>query len=152
MLKLTAVVCTVMALFSMRSQNEKFSHYKSIETYEVRPGILMMPKYAADGQVCEITLERNHYSDDTAKLDSTIPRNVITEIADELAPVSERGPVTTNFGKEYMSAYAGNGITTFADYQNVSIRIFGIASPITSAGDVVAVIEWKKRTCKIAEK
>lgn len=148
MFKLTALTCTVIALFFFtKPRNEKFSRYKSIETYEIRPGILMMPKYAEDGQVCEITLEKHHYSDNTARLDSTIPHEVITQIADELAPASERGPLTMNTGKEYLSAYGGNGITTFADYQNNSIRIFGIASPITSAGDIVAVIEWKNRTC-----
>ena len=38
-------------------------------------------------------------------------------------------PLTTNIDKKYLSAYSSNSFTTFADYKNVSIRIFGIASP-----------------------
>lgn len=148
MLKLLTVACVVTALLLfVRPQNEKFSSYRAVETYEIRPGILMMPRYTNDGQVCEITLEKHHYSNGTAYLGSTIPRATFIELADELAPQSERGQQTMNFGKEYMSAYGGNSVATFAEYENVSIEISGIASPVTSAGDIVAVIKWKKRTC-----
>jgi hypothetical protein len=95
----------------------------------------------------ENTLEKNHYSNGTAYLDSSIPRETFIELADELVPQSERGKQTVNFGKEYISAYGGNGVATFADYENVSIEISGIASPVASAGDIVAIIKWKKRTC-----
>ncbi len=92
----------------------------------------MMPTYSDDGQVCEITLEKHHYLNEKASLGSAIPRETFTELIDELAPPSERGKQTMNFGKEYMSAYGGNSITTFAEYENVSINIFGIAFPPTS--------------------
>jgi hypothetical protein len=132
------------------AQGDGFSKYRAVEAYEIRPGILMMPKYASDKQVCEIVLERHHYSNETASLDSTMPREVITQIADELAPPRERGPLTTALGRDYLSAYSGNSVTTFADYKNVSIRIFGIASPAgtAAAGDVVAVIHWNDRKCQ----
>lgn len=147
MLKLLSVSSLAALLLFARPQNDKFSRYKSVEAYEVRPGILMLPQYTRDGQVCEITLEKNHYSNGTAYLDSTIPRETFIELADELVPQTERGKQTMNFGKEYMSAYGGNGVVTFADYENVSIEISGLASPAASAGDIVAVIKWKKRTC-----
>jgi len=71
-------------------------------------------------------------------------------MVDELVPLSERCPLTTNLGREYLSAYRGNSVTTFADYKDVSIRIFGIASPTggASVGDVVAVIHWIDRKCQ----
>ena len=147
MLKLLSVVSLAALLLFVRPQNDKFSRYKNIEAYEVRPGILMMPRYTEDGQVCEITLEKHHYSNGTANLGSTIPRETFIELVDELVPRSERGRQTMNFGKEYMSAYGGNGVATFAEYENVSIEISGIASPVASAGDIVAMIKWKKRTC-----
>jgi hypothetical protein len=34
--------------------NSHFSNYKAVEAYEIRPGILMMPRYAKDGSVCEV--------------------------------------------------------------------------------------------------
>lgn len=147
MWKLLSIVCLAALLFLYTPQSDKFSRYKSVETYEVRPGILMMPRYTDDRQVCEITLEKHHFSNGTAFLGSTIPRETFIELADELVPQSERGKQTINFGKEYMSAYGGNGVATFAEYENVSIEISGIASPVASAGDIVAVIKWKKRTC-----
>src|SRR5437764_678419 len=145
MLKLLSVVSLAALLLFVRPQNDKFSRYKNIEAYEVRPGILMMPRYTEDGQVCEITLEKHHYSNGTANLGSTIPRETFIELVDELVPQRERGRQTMNFGKEYMSAYGGNGVATFVEYENVSIEISGIASPVASAGDIVAVIKWKKR-------
>jgi hypothetical protein len=151
MLKLAGAALALTALFLLpKPQSEMFSRYKSVETYEIRPGILMMPKYAEDGRVCEVTLEKHHYSNETASLGSAIPRETITQLVDELVPAKERGPLAMNFGKEYVSAYSGNSITTFAEYENVSIQIFGIASPPTSAGDVVAVIQWKNRGCRLS--
>jgi hypothetical protein len=110
----------------------------------------MMPRYSDAHEVCEIVLERHHYANETANLDSTMPRDVITKIVDELAPPGERGPVVDNVGKDYLSAYTGNAVTTFADYRNVSIRIFGTASAAGdgTAGDVVAVIRWNNTKCQ----
>ena len=148
MLKFTAVASALMALLLfVRPEQDKFSKYKAVETYEIRPGILMMPKYTEDGQVCQITLEKHHFSDETANLSSTIPRETFTQLVDELAPPSERGRQTMNFGREYMSSYSGESVTTFAEYENLSIDIYGKASHQCGAGDVVAVIQWKKRTC-----
>jgi hypothetical protein len=145
MSKTIGFACTVMCLFlSVRPQNDKFLKYRAVESYEIRPGILMMPRYSEDGQVCEVAVERRHFSN----LDSTIPREMLTQIADELVPAGERGPVNPNLGREYLSAYSGNGVTTFADYKNVSIHIFGVASPIGFAGDIVAVIRWNNRRCR----
>lgn len=147
MLKFLSLVSLAALFLFVRPQNDRFSRYKSVEAYEVRSGILMMPRYTEDGQVCEITLEKHHYSNGTANVGSTIPRETFIELVDELVPQSQRGQQTMNFGKEYMSAYGGNGVTTFAEYENVSVHIAGIASPRTSAGDIVAIVKWKKRTC-----
>ena len=149
MSKLICLACAVMSLcFLEGSQSGRFLKYRAIEAYEIRPGILMMPKYSDDGQVCEATIEKHHYSNEGANLDSSIRREVIIQIADELVPLNERGPLITDMGREYISAYSGNSVTTYADYKNVSIRIFGIASPVGSAGDIVAVIHWNNRKCQ----
>jgi hypothetical protein len=148
MLKSALLVSTLMALlFSVRPQNDRFSRYKSIETYEIRPGILVMPRYAADGEVCEITMEKHHFDNGKADLNTTIPRETFIQLVDELAPPNERGRQTMDFGREYMSAYSGHSVTTFAEYENVSIDIVGKASHECGNGDIVAVIKWKKRTC-----
>ena len=55
-----------------------------------------------------------------------------------------------NFGREYMSSYSGHSVTTFAEYENVSIDIYGKASHECGKGDIVTVIKWKNRTCTTA--
>ena len=58
MLKLFSLVVAVMLLLpTTNSGREKFAKYKPVEAYEIQPGILMMPRYSADGQVCEIGIE-----------------------------------------------------------------------------------------------
>jgi hypothetical protein len=149
MSKLIGFACAVMVLFLFgKPQSDRFSKYRAVEAYEIRSGILMMPSYASDGQLCQIELEKRHYSNETAFLDPKLPHEVMMQIIDELVPPSERGPQTMNFGKEYMSAYSGNSVTTFAEYKNVSIDIYREAS---SAGDVVAMIRWKNQGCPLVE-
>lgn len=148
MLRIIWAVGAVAALFLLaKPQTERFSRYKTIETYEVRPGILMMPEYAGDGQVCQITLEKHHFLNETADLSSGVPRETFIELVNELVPIEERGRQTMNFGKEYISSYSGQSSNTFAEYENVSINIFGTQSHRNGMGDIVAVIQWKKRTC-----
>lgn len=149
MWKLIGLTCTVMFLFLFaKPKDDRFLKYKVVETYEVRPGILMMPRYSGDGQVCEIVIEKHHYSNETAILDSTIPRELIMQIVDELVPPNERGSLTINTGSEFMSEYSGNSVTTFAEYKNVSIDIVGMESPLVCAGDIVVLIRWKNRKCQ----
>ena len=149
MSKIIGTVCTSLFLvvFAAPQKGGGFSKYRPIEVYEVRPGILMMPRYADDGQVCEMVVEKQHYSNNKAYLDSTIPREVITRITDELVPASERGAAITNAGKAYISAYTGNSVTSFADYENVSINVYGKTSSASESGDIVAVVHWKNRKC-----
>jgi hypothetical protein len=148
MLKLSILACAVALLFlSPGPQNGKFSKYKAVEAYAIRPGILMMPRYAEDGQVCEITLERTNVSSETINLTPTLPRKTLMELVDELAPVDERGPRTMDFGRDYISQHSGESVTTFAEWKNVAVDIYGRSSTRCGAGDAVAEIRWKKRTC-----
>lgn len=121
--------------------------YPVVNAYEVRPGILMTAKYAEDGQVCEMTLEKRHKTPDKTDFGSTIPREVIKQLIDELAPASERGrPAKRYLRGESESTISGNIEITESEYENISIQILGSLSP-TEFGDVVAAIRWKKRTC-----
>ena len=116
--------------------------YPVVSAYKVRPGILMTAKYAEDGQVCEMVLQR-HYTSDQTDADSTIPAELEDQLVDELAPPVERGPATSRWLK---NSYVAGGVThTERDFENVLIEIDGTAS----AGDKVVVIHWKKRTCAV---
>lgn len=135
----------VFLLLPVNSENERFSKYKRVEAYEVRPGILMMPRYSVNGEVCMVVLQKDHYVNEVVLLDSTLSREEITQILDELVPPSERGPLSTNNEMARLAMYAGNSVTSLLDYKNVSFEISRLAS---SSGDIVAVIQWKGRSCQ----
>jgi len=153
MSKLISLAFTAMlVLLSVNPVHEKFAKYKAIEAYEIRPGILMMPRYSADGQVCEIGLEKLHYSPETIRLDSSLSRKEIDQIFDELVPADERGPKSKDFAGTLITQ-GGHSLTTNIDFENVSIQIYGDASPAagkdgTTVDEVTATLKWKNRKCQ----
>src|SRR5260221_4944238 len=90
----------VMMLFvvTAQPQGDRFSRYKNVEAYEIHPGILMMPRYTQDGDICEIGIEGRHYSPERIRLDSGLSRLEIERIIEELVPVGTRGSRTLAFG------------------------------------------------------
>jgi hypothetical protein len=146
MTRIAGLACAIaFLLLPVNSQNERFSKYQRVEAYEVRPGILMTPRYAADGQVCEVAIQKDHYFNGTIQYDSELPREVVIQIFDELAPPAERGPQTINDELARLSLYAGASVTSFLDYKNVALDV---SRPASSPGDIVAVIQWKGRSCQ----
>src|SRR5690348_11764587 len=89
--------------------------YPAISAYKVRPGILMTAKYAEDGQVCEMILQRRYMPDQT-DADSTISPKVEKKLIDELAPGAERGPESKWLGQD---SFVAGGVTHIEkDFQN----------------------------------
>jgi hypothetical protein len=86
------VFIALLLLGAAEPGRERFAKYKAIEAYEVRPGFIALPRYTANGQVCQIGLEKLHYSPDMVRLDSELDRKDIDEIFNELVPADERGP------------------------------------------------------------
>jgi hypothetical protein len=144
-------LAVVLPILIVKPDSAKFQKYKSVETYEIQSGILMMPRYSEDGQVCEIGLEKRHYSPEEIYLDSTLSREEIDQIADELAPANERGPRT--MGDKDLVSEVGHGLTTISAYENISIEIYSRVLPTSRkreivADDVAATIKWNNRRCQ----
>jgi hypothetical protein len=115
--------------------------YPVVSAYEVSPGILMTAKYAEDGQVCEMVLQRRYMPDQT-DADSTISVKLQDRLLDELASPTERGLATSRW---LGNSFAAGGIThKERDFENVLIEIDGTVS----GGDRFVMIHWKKRTCQ----
>jgi hypothetical protein len=98
-------------------------------------------------------LERRHYSPEKIYLDSTLSREEINQIADELVPTNERGPKTKGIGEGDDMSWSGRGLTTTSAYENVSIEIYSDISATSrkdqiAAGDIAATIKWKNRKCQ----
>jgi hypothetical protein len=139
-----------MLLLSLNPAHEQFAKYKAIEAYEVRPGILMMPRYSGDGQVCEIGLEKLHYSSEMIRLGSELSRKEIDEVFDELVPANEKGPRSKDFLGTLITQVGGS-LTTNIDFQNMSILIYGNAvanKGRTTVDQVAATLKWKNRSCR----
>jgi hypothetical protein len=117
--------------------------YRPVTSYEVRPGILMTPKYAADGLVCEMVLERRHKTETGINFGDLLSKEVVKELVDELVPETERGKNLTEF---LNTTIDGGFVTTEYAYQNVLVRVHGITRPEPS-GDMVVIITWRKRVC-----
>jgi hypothetical protein len=150
MLRLTGVVLAIM-LFSpsFDSAREDFAKYRAVEAYEIRPGILMMPRYSADGHVCEIGLEDLHYTPALVKLDSQLSPTMIDQIFSELVPEDERGPRTAFDG---LISGAGFGQTETKDFEHVSLQIYrkilSDKKKKITVGNPTAVIRWKAHECQ----
>src|SRR5689334_1105781 len=65
--------------------------YPPVQTFVVRPGVLMTATFASDGQVCEIVLEKRHRQTKSISLSPSIESELLDEILNELVPNSERG-------------------------------------------------------------
>ena len=153
MLKMIGIVFGSALLLTLSDHpvRSDFAKFKAVEAYEVRPGILMIPTYSADGQLCEIGLEKLHYSPEVIHLDSTLSRKDIDQIFGELVPSEERGPRPASLLQRGMTTFSGHGMVTDEEYQNVSIRIFGSISEVgetKTPDEVAATLNWKGRKCK----
>jgi len=160
MSRLLGFVClATILLLGAKPQNEMFAKYKSVEAYEIRPGILAMPRYTEDGQVCEIGVERRSYSPEMIRIEESFSQKEIDQIVDELAPPEERGPRSKDFPRD-MTMLEGQTYTTMAVFEDVTIRTSGAIKSeptrwrhfrryrFTTTYNVAFTIQWTKRKCQ----
>lgn len=96
----------------------------------------MMPSYSDDGQVCEIALDKVHYTPELIRLDPSLSCKEIDQIFEELVPADERGPKSKDFEGNLITI-VGHGMTTNMDYENVSIQIYSNALRASKKSEVV---------------
>jgi len=142
---------TVATPHSGLQTDDQFKRYKAVEAYEIRPGILM-PRYASDGRVCEIGLQKRIYSPELIRHGSDLSRNEIDEIAEELAPPDQRGAEAEILAGNEITLTTGRGLTTISDYENVTIETHAWLLPSSDKESTVeqdaAVIRWKHLKCE----
>jgi hypothetical protein len=131
---------------SAQTANDLSAKYGAAhQSYEIRPGIFITVKFAADGRVCEMWLEKRHVqASGTIGLDpTTLSPEETKPIIQELIPLSERGNETKSSGLNRISGIGGD---TLEDYENVSITyIWGVNQ--RESGTAAVVIRWKNRGC-----
>lgn len=125
------------------------ARYQVVTEYEVRPGILMAAKYAADGQACEMILAKRPIPGPAAALGSSIPHNQAQQLIDELAP--DKGKPAKPYPRGNSASTISNNVEfTKTDFENVSVET--LASVTSCPQDnVVIIIRWKKRACAASQ-
>lgn len=130
--------------------------YPVVKAYEVRPGVLMTPRYAGDGQVCEMVLEMRRVTQAGISLAANLTEEEVLKLVEQLVPEDERGKKRMNpsTGKAYNSSFAdGDLITVEYSYDSISVEFVRVGILKGSMlmdrcpSDMVAIIKWKKRTC-----
>jgi len=129
---------------SAQTANELSAKYGAAHSsYEIRPGIFITVKFAADGRAREMWLEKRHVRTSGGVVLDLEPNFLspqeTTPIIEELVPLDQRGKQTSRaaFGD-------GSGTETFEEYENVSIHYYHkyLAGEQVTA---VVVIRWKNR-------
>jgi hypothetical protein len=144
------LVLTAAPVWAQTSSDLNSKYGAPTQSYEIRPGIFLTVKYAADGQVCEMSVEKRHIqASGTIDLDSiTISSEERRMIVDELAPAVKRGERQKDSGDVLI---VGGGGTEIDNYENVSISYHSRYTPSKEAiirGTAAIVIAWKNRPCK----
>jgi|HubBroStandDraft_4_1064222.scaffolds.fasta_scaffold09949_4 hypothetical protein len=107
--------------------------YRQVTSYELRPDVVMTHKYAADGPVCEMALERRQKTETGSFFAASFSEEEVRQLVDELAPEAERG---RNLTRHLNTTVDGVFITTEYTYENVVVHVYGITRP-APAGDKV---------------
>ncbi len=89
MMKLVASICFL--VFVNFQATGRLQKYHAVEAYEIRPGVIVNPIYSANHAVCELSIERRHYSNNVVDMDALMSKEQIVSIFDELISPEERG-------------------------------------------------------------
>jgi hypothetical protein len=132
-----------------QTSNELAAKYKKFAVYEVRPGIMMTASFGDNGQVCEMVLQQNRFSQRRADLGDTISPKLIDKLVDELVPAGERGAEIKDDPKQsFVNGFvSGNIYQVGYNYVNVSIYRLGGIFSACSPGEKLVIIRWKNGTC-----
>jgi hypothetical protein len=125
--------------------NKRFDKYQAIETYEIRPGILITPTYTAQHEICEVAIEKRHYSNNVVDMDAELSDEQIQELFEELVPKSERGQLAWNLGEGTERTDTDGGVSvTYVPYKNVTFAKYRKAK---HQNYLAAIITWKTPRC-----
>jgi hypothetical protein len=144
MAKICILLLTIGVAALGQTSADLSAKYPRVTAYKVRPDVLMTARFAADGQVCEMTLERRQKTDTGIVFGETFSDAEVRSLIDNLVPEHERGRNLTPVLNETVS---GGFLTEEDTYENVHIRVDGITRPAGAAGKRVITITWPKRLC-----
>jgi hypothetical protein len=131
---------------------QKYKVSSSIESYDVRPGIIATISYGEDGQVASILIAPPVAYDTIGIPKNEMPLKLVEEVLNELVPVSKRGEVCDDYGAMCSGSFL---CSQRVDFENVSISssVRGIWKPnVVSPPNATVryvLIEWIKCAGKL---
>jgi hypothetical protein len=128
-------------------QVDEYKQYRAVHSYEIRPGVLISPSYSDEGRVCEIAIEKRHYSGKAVDVDAAMSSEEIELLFDELAPLEERGQLKFPDVVELTEEHGWFRMTTIP-YKNVSLQMYG---RVESKKYVAAIVKWDRQECSHLE-
>jgi len=144
MAKICILLLTLVAAGLGQTSADLTAKYPHVTAYQVRPNVLMMARFAADGQVCEMTLEKRQKTDTRIVFGDTFSETEVRSLMDDLVAENERG---RNLTPALNGEVNGGFMTEEYTYENVLIHVDGITRPAGAAGNRVITITWRKRPC-----
>jgi hypothetical protein len=121
--------------------------YHAVEAYEIRPGIIATPVYTASHDLCEISIEKRHYSNNSVDMDALMSKEQILSLFDELVPKEERGGPAGRLPPDTEITEGDLGmLRTRIPYENVTLAFLKKDSPDRQKY-VTAIISWNKLQC-----
>ena len=112
------------------------TRYHHHEVYEVEPGVQMTPKFASDGQVCEMQVEQLRFGKNRVDFSHGLDQAKISAITDQLVPAEERGEKINELTR------CTGGCETVSEYSNVFVNV------LSHVNTRVLAIKWRYRNCE----
>ena len=148
MAKICILLLTLAVAALGQTSADLSAKYPSVIAYRVRPHVLMTARFASDGQVCEMTLEKGQRTDTSIPYDDSFSNEEVRSLMDDLAPEGQRGRDMT---RRFDGSIDGLSYTTVYTYEHVLVHVYGTrqlgAGQVGAAGYEVMVITWRTRTC-----
>lgn len=137
------LACFLLLMLPIPAQtaDQLAQEYRPVAAFEARPGILLVPRFADNGEVCEIKLERVQSLESQADNDAEKSSRTFKGLIDEIAPPNERGREAEFLLPD--SEVIGESSRIVRDFDNVVIEEDGTVS----SGVEMVAIRWKWRTC-----
>jgi hypothetical protein len=119
------------------------SRFTPVLAYWLRPGILMLTRFDATGQICEALIEP--VKEGTSKAER-ISDGVADEVIEEVVPAESRGKESRYLDPD--STVAGGVYKVKSNFEFVNIEKMGNV-PQSQREDTIQVIRitWTQRTC-----
>jgi hypothetical protein len=146
MTRLIASICLLVLVAGPSS--DRFRKYRALEAYEISPGIVITPAYTASHDLCEISVERRHYSNNNVDMDAAMPKEQILSLFDELVPKEERGGPSEILPADTEISESDFGmLSTSIPYKNLTLTMYGKKDRPDRQQFITAIISWNRTPC-----